>query len=59
MVLTVEPGLYIGASPDVDERWCNIGVRIEDDIHVTQNGHVNLTAELAVSVSDLEALVRG
>ena len=59
MVLTVEPGLYISAGLDVDERWWNIGVRIEDDIHVTHDGHHNLTAELAVSVDDLEALMRG
>ena len=59
MVLTVEPGLYISPSLDVDERWWNIGVRIEDDIHVTTTGHDNLTAELAVSIDDIEALVRG
>ncbi len=59
MVLTVEPGLYIHERLDVDERWWNIGVRIEDDIHVTHDGHDNLTAALAVNVDDLEALVRG
>ena len=59
MVLTVEPGLYIRAGLDVDERWWNIGVRIEDDIHVTHDGHTNLTAALAVNVDDLEALMRG
>ncbi len=59
MVLTVEPGLYIHAGLDVDARWWNIGVRIEDDIHVTHDGHHNLTGALAVNVDDLEALVRG
>lgn len=59
MVLTVEPGLYIHEGLNVDERWWNIGVRIEDDIYVTHEGHHNLTGALAVNVDDLEALVRG
>ncbi len=60
MVLTVEPGLYIPAGLEgVDSRWWNIGVRIEDDILVTPDGHDNLTGALAVAMDDLEALVRG
>ncbi len=60
MVLTVEPGLYISAdTPGVDRRWWGIGVRIEDDILVTKDGHDNLTGALAVEIDDLEALVRG
>lgn len=60
MVLTVEPGLYISADiPGVDHRWWGIGVRIEDDILVTKDGHANLTGGLAVEIEDLEALVRG
>ncbi|MDP1604927.1 MAG: Xaa-Pro aminopeptidase [Legionella sp.] len=59
MVLTVEPGLYISANMDgVDERWWNIGVRIEDDIFVTKEGHENLTAALPVEITDIEALMR-
>lgn len=59
MVLTVEPGLYIQAEmPGVDPRWWNIGVRIEDDILVTEDGHENLTAGLPVEVADIEALMR-
>lgn len=59
MVLTVEPGLYIRANmPDVDERWWNIGVRIEDDILVTPDGHENLTRALPVDIADIEALMR-
>lgn len=58
MVLTVEPGLYI---PDniagVDACWWNIGVRIEDDILVTNTGYENLTAKLPVEIDALEALI--
>ncbi|MFC3908275.1 Xaa-Pro aminopeptidase [Legionella dresdenensis] len=60
MVLTVEPGLYISADMDaVDEKWWNIGVRIEDDILVTADGHDNLTGALPVEIEEIEALMRG
>jgi Xaa-Pro aminopeptidase len=60
MVLTVEPGIYIHAGMEnVDSRWHGIGVRIEDDIHVTADGYENLSAQLPVEVDDIEALIRG
>lgn len=59
MVLTVEPGLYISSSLNVDKRWQGIGVRIEDDILVTKTGHEILTAALPVDVDGIEALMRG
>jgi Xaa-Pro aminopeptidase len=60
MVLTVEPGLYISPELEqIDSRWKGIGVRIEDDIHVTADGYENLTAALPVHVDALEDLVRG
>ncbi|STX27519.1 Xaa-Pro aminopeptidase [Legionella beliardensis] len=59
MVLTVEPGLYISANlPNVDEKWWNIGVRIEDDILVTEDGNYNLTGALPVDIAEIEALMR-
>ena len=60
MVLTVEPGLYISSNmPGVESRWWGIGVRIEDDIWVTDEGHLNLSGDLAVDIDDIEALIRG
>jgi len=59
MALTVEPGLYF--QPDdatVPERFRGIGVRIEDDVIVTQDGHENLSAILPSQSSDVEAWMR-
>jgi Xaa-Pro aminopeptidase len=58
MVLTVEPGLYI--APDdttVDERFRGIGVRIEDDIAVTDTGHLNLTAAIPKDPDEIERVL--
>jgi Xaa-Pro aminopeptidase len=60
MVLTVEPGLYFGAwrdDVDIDPKWAGIGVRIEDDILVTEGGPVVLTAKCPKEITEIEALV--
>jgi Xaa-Pro aminopeptidase len=58
MVLTVEPGLYIAsACEDVDPRWRGIGIRIEDDVLVTEAGCEVLTAEIPKTVAEIEALM--
>ena len=58
MVMTVEPGLYIApGSEDVDRRWWGIGIRIEDDVLVTRNGHEVLSAGLPKAVDEVEALM--
>ncbi len=58
-VITVEPGLYIPAAEDIDPRWWNIGVRIEDDILVTPQGPVNLSERAPRSSAEVEALMTG
>jgi len=58
MVLTVEPGLYIPAADDVDARFHNIGIRIEDDCLVTAGGEARILTEAAPkTVADVEAAV--
>ena len=57
-VITVEPGIYIKASEDVDPKWWNIGVRIEDDVLITEDGPVVLSADAPRTVSEIEALMR-
>jgi Xaa-Pro aminopeptidase len=58
MTLTVEPGLYIRAEDDVPEPLRNIGIRIEDDVLVTDAGCEVITAEAPKTVADVEALMR-
>ena len=43
MVITIEPGIYIPAGSPCDPKWWNIGIRIEDDILITENGPLNLS----------------
>ncbi len=55
-VLTVEPGLYVPTDAEgVDEGWRGIGVRIEDDVVVTEGGHDVLTAGIPKEIDDVEA----
>jgi len=55
MVLTVEPGCYIRPGVGVPERFAGIGIRIEDDVAVTDNGAEVLTGDAPKRVSDIEA----
>ena len=57
MVTTVEPGIYISSSSDVEEQWKGIGIRIEDDILVTADGNENLTAFVPSDPKEIEALM--
>jgi Xaa-Pro aminopeptidase len=59
-VLTVEPGLYFQANDlTVPEEYRGIGIRIEDDILVTETGYRNLSAGLPRSVDEIEAWMAG
>ncbi|WP_298898816.1 aminopeptidase P N-terminal domain-containing protein [uncultured Psychroserpens sp.] len=58
MVITVEPGIYIPDGSDCDPKWYGIAVRIEDDILITENGPVNLSAEAPRTSRDIEKLMK-
>ncbi|MCY3885228.1 MAG: aminopeptidase P N-terminal domain-containing protein [Gammaproteobacteria bacterium] len=60
MVLTVEPGIYIPTNEqmkDVDSRWQGIGVRIEDDVLITESGNRVLSQDAPKEPSDIESLM--
>ncbi|WP_345165884.1 aminopeptidase P N-terminal domain-containing protein [Nibribacter koreensis] len=54
-VITVEPGIYIPEGSPVDKKWWGIGVRIEDDILITNTGWENLSKGAPRTVKDIEA----
>ncbi len=55
MVFTVEPGIYIAAdNPGVDKKWWNIGIRIEDDVLVTENGCEVLSRSAPKTIAEIE-----
>lgn len=56
MMLTVEPGIYISAdNKNVDPQWHNIGIRIEDDVLVTEKSYRVLSAQIPKTIADIEA----
>ena len=58
-VITVEPGLYIAPAEDIDPRWWNIGVRIEDDVLITEDGPVILSGDAPRHPDDVERMMQG
>ena len=57
MITTIEPGIYISHSMDVDDKWKGIGIRIEDDILVTKDGNENLTKKAPSDPVEIESLM--
>jgi len=57
-VITVEPGIYIPAGSNCDPKWWNIGVRIEDDILITETEPVILSAKAPRNIIDIEQLMK-
>lgn len=58
MALTVEPGIYVRPGEGVPERFWDIGIRIEDDVLVTDAGCRILTGDAPKAVADIEAVMR-
>ena len=58
MIITVEPGIYIPKDSPCDPKWWNIGIRIEDDIMITENGPVNLSKDAPRAWNEIEALMK-
>ncbi|MCH7412889.1 aminopeptidase P N-terminal domain-containing protein [Belliella sp. R4-6] len=58
MVFTIEPGIYIPNGADCDPKWWGIGVRIEDNILITENGYENLSEFVPRSISDIEKVMQ-
>ena len=58
MVLTIEPGIYVRPAPGVPEKFHNIGIRIEDDAIVTEQGCELISRGVPVKADEIEALMR-
>lgn len=56
-IITVEPGIYIPAGSSCDKKWWNIGVRIEDDILITEGEPINLSEKAPREIAEIEQLM--
>jgi Xaa-Pro aminopeptidase len=60
MVMTVEPGLYIPAGrKGIAKKWWDIGIRIEDDVLVTKDGHEILSKDVPSDPDEIEIIMNG
>jgi Xaa-Pro aminopeptidase len=58
MAFTVEPGIYVRPAPGVPEQYWNIGIRIEDDVVVTEDGCDVITRDAPKTVAEIEAVMK-
>ena len=58
MVITIEPGLYVRPADDVDEKFWNIGIRIEDDAVLNDSGCELISRGVPVKADEIEALMK-
>ncbi|MCR9094655.1 MAG: aminopeptidase P N-terminal domain-containing protein [bacterium] len=60
MAYTIEPGLYVSPDdPNAPDRFKGIGIRIEDNVVITEDGHLNLTRSIPKTADDIEAWIKG
>ncbi|XP_059652269.1 intermediate cleaving peptidase 55, mitochondrial [Cornus florida] len=57
VVITIEPGVYIPSSFDGPERYRGIGIRIEDEVLITESGYEVLTGSIPKEVKHIESLI--
>ena len=61
MVITIEPGLYFGDwrpdLNDLDPQWAGIGIRIEDDVLITDDGPDVLSSKCPKNLDEIESLI--
>ena len=58
MMVTVEPGIYVRPAPGVPEQYWDIGIRIEDDVLVTENGCEIISGSAPKTVAEIEAVMQ-
>lgn len=58
MALTIEPGIYVRPAEGVPEQYWHIGIRIEDDIVITEQGPCNLSKDTPKTVQEIESLMK-
>ncbi len=57
-IITVEPGIYIPDGSPCDKKWWGIGIRIEDDILITNDGWTNLSKKAPRSIEEIEEMMK-